>query len=412
MLSLRLLVTGATLQPGDVSVLTEHGLVDLRQLETEAAVLGVVAIDVRAYTSLTVTFANPELTVLNNTGAPINGCAQGEVCELRPTLASSSVTLPLAATQQFANRNIVLDFDLANSLVASLASLSPSMTLHILETPAGPWFLWDAGSPRPEFHDRLGEITGAYDASLQDPDLDPFAFNFFILRTALGEFRLHEAGAAFLEFADCPAASFSCLEAGQTVEVDSILSMATQIRLVASPHGPPVLKGVIIATDNAAQFGMVVLAEAPDVGGVKIGDRVQINLLPGASFGVNADTLMVSGLNFSAAADLLPGQTVQVDVAGQSGTATPSVIDTARVILKQGSFTAGVNAILSATEFTVDTLPAIHTSGLVRVEALAAGFDQATSVVDLHVGDPVSMRGLLFKTSGTPVLVASLVRRQ
>src|SRR6266446_1645063 len=97
LLSFEVSVTGATLNPGSVDLLGGKGpiQIEVKQLETESAFLSTATVPAGAFTSLTLTFANPELTFKNDTGAALAGCAAGAVCEIKPTgTLTSTVNFP------------------------------------------------------------------------------------------------------------------------------------------------------------------------------------------------------------------------------------------------------------------------------------------------------------------------------
>src|SRR5215471_4246180 len=83
-LSFEVSLTGAALNPGNVDLLAGKGpiRIEVKKLETEAAFLSTNSIPAGNYTGLNLTFANPELTFQNNTGAALAGCAAGAVCEI------------------------------------------------------------------------------------------------------------------------------------------------------------------------------------------------------------------------------------------------------------------------------------------------------------------------------------------
>ncbi len=68
-LSFEVSVTGAALNPGNVDLLGSRGSVriEVKRLETEAAFLNTTNVAPGTYTSLNLTFANPELTFKNDT---------------------------------------------------------------------------------------------------------------------------------------------------------------------------------------------------------------------------------------------------------------------------------------------------------------------------------------------------------
>jgi len=99
-LSFEINVTGASLQPSDatkptVSLVTSPIEVELTQLETEKALLNAVNAPEGSYSSISLTFANPELTILNQSGQPIamgtQTCLNGQVCEFKPSLNLSLI---------------------------------------------------------------------------------------------------------------------------------------------------------------------------------------------------------------------------------------------------------------------------------------------------------------------------------
>src|SRR5713101_2617146 len=98
LLSFEVNVTGATLNPGSVDLLGGKGpiQIEVKHLETDSAFLSTASVTPGTFTSLALTFANPELTFKNDTGAALAGCAVGAVCEIKPTARLTS-TVPLPA---------------------------------------------------------------------------------------------------------------------------------------------------------------------------------------------------------------------------------------------------------------------------------------------------------------------------
>lgn len=104
-LSFKIAVTGATLQPLDgsqpaVALVISPIEVEVPQLETEKALLNVVNAPEGTYRGISLTFANPKLTILNQSGQPIaigtQTCLNGLVCEFNPPLNQSSITISSA----------------------------------------------------------------------------------------------------------------------------------------------------------------------------------------------------------------------------------------------------------------------------------------------------------------------------
>src|ERR1700686_2790042 len=95
-LSAEVTLTGATLAPGNVTLFSGSTTVELTRLKTDIAYIATAAnIPAGNYTSVTLTFANPSLTIENDSAATIAGCAVGAICPIVPTATSLSTTVPL-----------------------------------------------------------------------------------------------------------------------------------------------------------------------------------------------------------------------------------------------------------------------------------------------------------------------------
>ncbi|SRR6266581_2531522 len=138
-LSFEIEVTGAALQPSDsskqpVSMLSEPEDIELEHLQTESALLASKSVPTGTYNSLMVSFANPKMTIQNQTGMTLTlgsqMCADKQVCEFDPKLNQSSVTVQ-APTQPFPitlamNSPVVLkmDFNIDASIQSTDLSIS------------------------------------------------------------------------------------------------------------------------------------------------------------------------------------------------------------------------------------------------------------------------------------------------
>jgi hypothetical protein len=410
-ISLEVTITGAVLQPGNVSLVSSPVTFEMHRLETETALLSSLSVPAGTYTSINVTFFKPEITFLNNTGATImmggTPCANGAVCEFNNMpLGQSSVTysgapFPITVAANSA-LGLLLDVDVLNSLPANMANMTPVFTL--LNLPARP------GTGEFErMEDVVGKVTAKDTANNQ-----------FTLQVTSGVTSLIikvDSNTTF-DFSDLGQANtFASLAVGQVLEVD--LKMMPDRSLLATKvqfeddDVEEELEGIIVKLNGVTGFDMVLMHESSDVAGIAPGNVVTINLLSGTQFRVDNGGLPVGGLNFSGAADLMVGQSVEIE-RKSTPTGTPPAIDTNKLKLKKSIFTAKVKAKLNSTDFTVDNLPGIFT-GIAQIEVRTSTlteFSNTTGVATLMVGDTVSLRGLLFKTLGDPVLVAKKVRKR
>ncbi len=92
------LITGGSLQPSDMSkaavpVLTTPVEVEFGHLQTDTAFLSLTNIPPDTYKSLTLTFGNAVLTIVNHSGAAIGSCANNAVCQITPNFNPSTATL-------------------------------------------------------------------------------------------------------------------------------------------------------------------------------------------------------------------------------------------------------------------------------------------------------------------------------
>jgi hypothetical protein len=416
-LSFEVNVSGASLSPGNVDLLAGKTLprIEVKKLETESAFLSTLAIPAGSYTSLSLTFANPELTFLNNTGATLAGCANGAICEVKPAGTLSATV----------NGNFTVTAGMQSGLLVDLnLSSLISNSLGVDFSAAG------AVTATQQMQQAQGQLEDLDDV---DGILKSPAGNQFTLQTAdMGSITVTtDSNTEFNDFQGCAAANFSCLVDGQSVEVDLMVLgsgsfLATKVELhdaVAEAAGDEV-DGVVSKIDSATQFEVVVIDELRSMASVSVGNPVTVTLQASPTFEVDANDLQVPsnlGTAFTAAIDtsqLMPGQTVQVRVRSTSGGPAPApiIVATDRVRLRMTRFTAAVSGAVSGSNFNVGSLPGIFTANgvsLIQVQTSSStGFETTTGLSGLADGTSVSLRGLLFVSSPNPVLIADKVRKR
>ncbi len=416
LLSFEVNVTGAMLNPGSVDLLGGKGptQIEVKQLETESAFLSTATVPAGTFTSLTLTFADPELTFKNDTGAALAGCAVGAVCEIKPTGT-------LTSTVNFPGSGIVI---MANSPTGIQVDVNPNT---ILSATLGVDFsLAGAASVQQLTMKPAGELD----------DLDDLRGAVQGLDTTNKKFTLHAAGGDFpittdnnteFDFEACAANNFTCLQNNQVVEVDAKLMaggvfLARKIEFEDDTEDDE-LEGIVFKIDDATHFEMVVLDELRSVNNVNVGNPTVVTLSnPG--FHVKADGLPVpSALQgaFEGATDtsqLLPGQTVEIRLTGPVNPGPPVTVTTNRVRLRMTQFTANMKAgSIVPPNFSVDTLPALFTNvGISSIHVQTSSnsdFEGVSDVSALADGNTVSLRGLLFKNGAlSPELVVKKVRKR
>jgi len=323
-----------------------------------------------------------------------------------PLLNLSSVTFTGTPFPLTLNMNspigLVLDFDLNGSIQSNL-SITP--TLSFTQLPA----VQQTGEL-----EEIENLTGTVTA---------LGANQFMLKDARSglSFSIAVNSSTQFEFAGCTANNFSCIAMGQVLAVSlSVLGngsfVAKRVVLEGDANEQEVEGTVTSVNAPGSQFHMVVVGEEPDVPNVNVGDLVTVNIQGGANFQIDQEGLNISsGLSFANANDLVVGQ----DILVRANSATPgpigTTITTSRLRLRMSQFTATVTSV-TAPNFAVAGLPSLFTlNGVNQVQvqtSLATGFEAVTGVTALKVSDTVSLRGLLFGTSGGPALVAKKVRKR
>src|SRR5215471_4123254 len=160
-LSFQATVTGISMQPGNVPMLNSNMTLEMTQLQAMSAYMGTISVPAGTYTGMTLTLSNPHMTFLNSTGTTMGGmmgggsCANGQICQLTPTMMVSSVTItgsPFPLTVQ-ANTSfdMDMDFDLMDSMQSNM-NINPLMTSMMQQTMLGSNML-------DEMDDLIGQIS-------------------------------------------------------------------------------------------------------------------------------------------------------------------------------------------------------------------------------------------------------------
>ncbi len=413
-------VTGATLNPGSVDVLAGKGpqRIEVKKLETENAFLSTTKIAAGNYTSLNLTFSNPELTFRNDTGAMLAGCAPGSVCVIKPSGMLSATVNGLFYSTSGSQTGILVDLNLANLITPSLGVDFSAAT---------------AVSATQQTKDGEGDLEDLDD--LDGIVANPSSSQFTLQTTDMGNITVAiDANTQFDGFNTCPAANATCVQSGQSVEVDlvllasgSFLAKKVELQDDAQDAADDELDGIISRIDGPSQFEMVVNDELRAVANVSVGDPITVMLTTSGrghfvsgghqrSHGpVNPPARIRSSDRHLA---LLPGQTVQVRKLAMTGGPSPAAITitTDRVRLRDTRFTATVSGAPSGSSFNVGGLPGLFTAaGVSQIQVQTSSqtnFENVNEVSGLTDGSTVSLRGLLFKSTPDPVLIADKVRKR
>jgi hypothetical protein len=418
-LSAEVTLTGATLAPGNVSLFSGSTTLELTRLQTDIAYIATAAnIPAGTYTSVTLTFANPSLTIENDSAATIAGCALGSVCPIVPTAPSLSTTVPLTSFSiaSSSTTGLLIDVNLENLLSATLGADFSAGTTVTPFTPAG------VGAPPVGAEDIVGHV-GNINASS----------NTFTLTNAAGSYSLKvDNTSTFFQFPTtaCTTAVFACLQNNQILSVDigirsdgSIL--ARNVLFEDADSSDAEVEGMITSTNaSSQQFNMVVLSVSASGTGLVIGGQATVQYSTSLPTPFDIDFLHVDNFqvstssfssSFSGAADLVAGQQVSV----RRNSSSTSTIMADRVRLRSSRITATVQSV-GAPNINLTNLPSLFFGhgGVTLIQAQTSvtpptiyfEIGGSISASTNFLGDLLSVRGPLFNTGGTNrTLVATKV---
>jgi len=432
--SFEVTVTGAVLQPGNVSLLASPQTIELTQLQTNSAFLSTTNVKAGTYTSLAVTYANPKFTFLNDTGTQVTvggqACSAGASCVVSAPTISGALTLTLSAPAfpslpVTASTQTLLEVDVnLNNII------QPDFSLNFGTSGSGAVTVTQstgtAGSSK----------IGNFNVTGQVASVTASPTNQFTLTTPAGKTLTIKANAAAFEFAraNCAANDFTCLATGQIVDAnvdifsDGSLS-ATEVDF-DDATGTQQVSGTIVTENNSppTSFQMIVHNTIPPVASLPPGTPVTVNISGTASFVINNGSFVLpTGMTFATTSDLLVGQEVEARVA--SGTSISNgAFTTDRLALEQTQIQSKVTSLNTTAQppqpsFVLTPLPPLFVNPVTQIFVLtvtqgttAVTQFQVLSPLDitgLTAAQPVSVGGFLFNTTGTvgsPTIVAATVR--
>lgn len=412
-LSAQVTLTGATLSPGNVSLLSAPATVDLARLQTDIAYIGTAAkLSSGNFTSVTLTFANPKLTIENDMATPIAGCAVGMICTIVPTASPLSTTVPLTAFSipASAATGLLIDVNLDFLLNPSLGEDFSTGTTVTPFIPAG------TNAPAVGAEDVVGQV-GNLNASAKT----------FTLTNATATYSLKaDTTSSFFQFpiaGSCTAQIFACLQNGQILSVDIGIQfdgsiLARNIVFEDPDSNDAEIEGMITSTNaGVQQFNIVIQTMSSAVPGLSIGQPITVQYT-GALFDidlVHADNFPISTSNFlfTTPADLSVGQQVSIR---RNSASTASLLKADRVRLRSTRITANVQTALPL--IFLSPLPSLFSGhGITGITAQVSVnpptiYYQVGKIINssnVVIGLPVSARGPLFIVGSGRTLIASKI---
>jgi hypothetical protein len=427
-------VTGAELQPSDsskpaVPMLSEPEDIELEHLQTESALLASRSVPTGAYSSLMVSFANPHMTIQNQTPNTLmlgsQSCLTQQICEFDPKLNPSSVTLqgspfPITLTM---NSPLVLkmDFNVDASVQQNDLSITPMVSVVQVPTTNS------NGQQDEEDVEVVGTITSISQTTGLQTFMIQSGMNGPSYNIATGSNTQFDFGTS------CSTADFSCLRVGQIVAVEAKMQpdgslLAFKVKLFQPPNQISFAGTItsISSSGTSTSFQIVLFDEEAfggEMGSMSMGSPLTINLDMSTTFSIdNRGFMLPPGLSFAVPADLMVGQKVRLHPTGLPSGMPPNLTVTVdQVQLEPSDVTGTVTSISpgsSPPNFTLGMLPAFFQNAKItsiQVDVLSnTRFEteedrMVAGLGSLNTGNTVSVRGLLFNTMPTPTMVAEKV---
>ncbi len=368
-LSAEVTLTGATLTPGNVSIFSGSTTIELTKLQTDVAYLATAAnVPAGAYTGVILTFANPMLTIENDTNAAPSEAAPW--ARFAPSRRPRSQTCrPPHRWKWLPSRPTAPPGFCSTSILDNLLSATLGADFKNGVT-ASPFIPAGAGAPLVGAEDVVGQVTS----------LDA-AHNSFTFQNANGTFSLAVDGSTtFFQVpaSTCTITGFSGIHVNQILSVDIGIHAdgtlgAHNVLCEDSDNSDTEVEGMITATNvGQQQFSIVTLGESASVSGLQIGDvaTVHYSAAPQTPFDVDfahADTVQVStaGFLFAAPTDLSVGQQVSIR---RNASSSGNSITADRVRLRSSRISANVQSV-GAPNINLGSIPSIFSGhGVTQIQ--------------------------------------------
>jgi hypothetical protein len=398
---------------------------DMNRLQSDSAYLGSFSLTATTYSAATITFSAPVLTVLNNTGATINGtCLTSNVCEI--TLAAGSAQLtgsPLFTVSSSQPVGISLNLDLSTALTLTNNALALSFsTVGAVTTAALP----RTGAPTGDLdliEDFVGQVTAVNSTSVSVTASNGVS----------EQFTLPTSPVIFDPQGLCGATpTVGCLTANQTlVSVNASVTTAGVLTLISADvlDSTPKdeVQGTLFFANSAGPFSIVLTNKFVSSGNstlttAEVGDVFAVTL-SNPSFLVDTDEFTGNGSTppsifttaFSNSAGFINGQSVMLHAVSATGAKAQNnqALTTDQVRLRFTRTFGALPAAVSGATFQLSGFPpniGLQGTPIVNTVLGITNFDGVADVSQLAGGNIVSVRALLINSS--PNFYAAKVRLQ
>lgn len=424
-LSFRVTIASAVLEPGDVALLPRPVTVDLAQLVSDTGFLASTVIGSGTFTSLTMSFSNPQVTIENNrtTSITVAGttCAPGAICTFSPALNQSTVTIsnqvfPVTVTAN-STTGLALDLSIPDLLQSDLSiTLASGSSVNLSLLPGA-----TAASQQAEIDDVFATIKSISGDSVT-------------VQTALGaQLVLTSSGSTIYNYpaSVCATAGAACLATGQVVKTNLSLLGSGRLALNSISYigasGASFAEGLVLSTDNSTSTPtvQVLVQRVENTSSLTPGQIATVAVPTNAALSVaSASYPVVNGSTFATAADLMPGQEVILAVGGDLVSGSAPSFTTGTIYLESSQTVGRVVSVDTTNQLVViNGLSGLYTGQAPIVQQMYVQAGSVTSYVgfsssglsSLAAGQFVAAKGPLFNTtasSGQPTISAMELRKR
>ncbi len=417
--SLRLQITSAVLNPGNVQLMTTPVTLDLANITTGSAFLATASVPAGTYSSLAVSFSTPSLSVSNTSGTPLaipgGSCAAQSTCTFVPALTTgqaniSTGVLPLTVTS---GKTTSFALTLAvGKILQSDDSLDFSSGVN-----TGPNQVGTSSTNLNNGNTPLDAAIGVVQ-SIANGQLVLLNETNDVLPVITVD-----SGTVFnYPLTICPANNNSCIAAGEIIVANLSLTPAGAVHAesisYADMSNTKLLQGTVSSISQPTNSFQLLVDKSFGFTSSPSPDEstVIVTLQPGSVFGINSTgyPAVSSGTSFSSLNDMVVGQTVLIDVVMSSQ--LPNV-SSSQVLLTDYTASGTISALSSNQTFTLTNYAAEQDNSspitsLTTIQAGAGTFYRnltPASFPSLTNGQSVSVTGPLFNTSPTPTLASDQI---
>jgi len=415
--------------------------IEFTQLQTNSAYLSTTPVTPGSYAGLTITYANPQYTIFNGTGASltINGenCATGSECVISNPIVDNvtgTVTFSSPIIVQQNNQTLIeADVNLNNLIQNNFdVDFSKSIAATVSQATNG------ASTPIVQGIMMSGQV-GTVTASSQQ----------FQFTASTGQsFPITADSSTNFEFtaANCTANDFSCIATGQILDLsvnifgDGKTFEAGEVDFDDDASTQQVNGQIVAMNANPpTSFTMVVHNTIPASTSLPVGSLATVTIGTSPSFVINNGSFVLPSspvLSFGTTSDVIVGQEVEARVASGT-TISNGAFTTDRLALEQTQLQATATNVSATAQppnpsyalsssSAVSPLPSLFVDnplGTVKQIQVLTITQGSTTLTVFQELSPNSMSGItgttvvatggfLFNTPavGSPTIVATVVR--